>query len=184
MEIKPVNFFPTEVYFTEVKDSLCDEIIKLVNKEKTNWKKNLANVEAITSGWDGLRYPIIKEIAEYASNSILKSIGLNKNWKYNNWNCREAWINIYQKNDKSNSHSHFFNDYCAILIVQPSEGNLFFTDPKDVHSFTRPFENKNIEKINEQKGMFIFFPSTLFHAVSSCQNERITVAFNFENNSQ
>lgn len=36
--------------------------------------------------------------------------------------------------------------------------------------------------INEKEGMFIFFPSWLFHGVNVCKSDRTTVAFNFVKN--
>ena len=37
------------------------------------------------------------------------------------------------------------------------------------------------EKINERKGTLILFPAYLYHEVMDCDEERITVAFNFIN---
>ena len=46
----------------------------------------------------------------------------------------------------------------------------------------KPFETDNlIEKINEKKGLFIFFPSYIYHSVSRCEKDRVSVAFNFVN---
>lgn len=177
------DWFPTSVFHTNLDKEITNNIKSLVEKEKQNWKSDLENVKALTSGFDGLRYPIIQEVANFCCNKILPSISQQVNWNSNNWSCVEGWINVYKKGDYTKPHVHSLRDYCAVLIVEPGDGNLKFHDPKSVHTLFRFFENNFDRTINEEEGTLIFFPSWLYHSVSECKKERITLAFNFKNES-
>ena len=65
--------------------------------------------------------------------------------------------------------------------MSPDNGNLIFSRTELIESKTKPFENIKDEQINEIKGRLILFPSYLYHKVTDCENDRISVAFNFSN---
>ena len=182
IKIQREDIFPTELFYTYLDESLVKEIQYLADREEENWKKDLDNVKAKTSGWNGLRYEIIRNISSFASDKVLPEISKNLNTHYSNWSCWEAWINYYQQDDKSLPHAHFFVDYCAVLIVKAGDGNLNFIEPKYTLGATREWEDHQIHKINERNGKFIFFPAWMHHYVEACKEKRITVAFNFMNN--
>jgi len=183
LEINKTSWFSTDVFSTVLDKVYCDEINSIVEKEQDQWKKGLANIKAKTSDWNGLRYPIIKEVADFACNKLLPTIGETKKWKFNNWVTAEAWINFYQKGDVANLHQHFFSDYCGVLITKTSASTLKFVTPLFMHGYYKEkFETQNYgELIKEREGLFILFPSYLLHEVSECQSDRISVAFNFMN---
>lgn len=181
LNIHKNNFFPINIFSCKIDESYCDEIEALVEKENSSFEKNLKNVRAKTSGWNGNRYPILKEISEFFCSKVLPSIGETLNWQFNNWKPVESWINLYEKGDYTRLHHHHPNDYCAILIVKPGKGNLRFYDPNYFSTIRRAFEPEIVETINEEKGTVLFFPSFLFHDVTDIQEKRITVAFNFQN---
>jgi len=184
LKFNKVSLFPIHIFETVLDEKLCDVLIDLVEKEKHYWKKNLANVKALTTGWDGLkRYPILQEISEFACLKILPSIGEDQKWSYNNWRATQAWINFYQEKDSALPHCHYYSDFCAILIVKEGKGNLNFCNTIDGFQLKKPFELETVERINEKKGSFIFFPAWLNHYVSDVEKDRITVAFNFANDS-
>lgn len=181
LTLNKVSLFPTNIFECNIDYDYCDRIIDLVDKEKDSWKKDLKNVKALTTGWDGLRYPILQEIGNFACSKILPSIGEDQQWAYSNWETKEAWVNFYKEKDYTKTHNHFFADFCAVLIVKEGNGNLNFCNIKDMIGAKRNFESEIHEKINEKKGSFIFFPSWLNHYVSNVKEDRITVAFNFKN---
>tara|TARA_Y100000114_G_scaffold74195_1_gene68028 strand:+ start:5123 stop:5686 length:564 start_codon:yes stop_codon:yes gene_type:complete len=181
LQLNKNAFFPTNIYECTVQDDYCDTIIDIVENDKDTWSKNLVNVNALTTGWDGLRYPILREIGNFACDKILPAIGKSENWTYNNWQTQETWINFYRSKDYAVPHTHFFTDFSAILIVKEGQGNLKFCSLKDVIGAKKKFEVETHEKINERRGSFIFFPSWLTHYVSDVNTDRITVAFNFNN---
>lgn len=181
LNIQKNNFFPINVFHCKIDESYCDEVEAVVARDKESFKKNLRNVRAKTSGWDGYRIPVIREMSHFFCDKILPSIGESMKWEWNNWQPKETWINLYEKGDFTKLHHHHPVDYAAILIVKPGKGNLRFYDPNFFSIVRRPFEPETIETINEERGMAIFFPSFLFHDVSNVQEERITVAFNFFN---
>ena len=182
LEIHPVSWFPTNVFHTKIDDSFCDNLKEKVIKDKDSWKKSLKNVYALTSGWDGLtQYQELRDLSEFICKDVLPKIGESQNWKYNNWLTKEAWINFYRKGDSARRHFHGFSSFCGILIVSPGKGNLIFSKTELVDGKTKPFETVLDEKINETKGTLILFPAYLYHEVMDCDEERITVAFNFIN---
>jgi len=135
-----------------------------------------------TTGWNCLgKYKEVDEINLLITQTLLPKIGESQNWKYNNWETIEAWINFYEKGDFTQLHTHSHCDYCAILILKPEEGNLLFHNYRNIRGLSKNFEELVDEKINEKKGTLIFFPSDLYHSVSKCQLDRISVAFNFAN---
>ena len=181
LKINKVSFFPVNVFECTIDESYCDSVIELVEKEKLSWGKDLKNVKALTTGWNGLRYSILQDIGNFACSSILPAIGNSQQWQYNNWYTKEAWINFYQKKDYATPHCHYYADFCAVLIVREGQGNLNFCNIIDGFQIKKPFELETHEKIIEKKGSFIFFPSWLYHYVSEVEKDRITVAFNFAN---
>jgi uncharacterized protein (TIGR02466 family) len=178
--IEKENWFPTNIFYTKINKDITLNIKNIVEKEKESWVNGLKNVRAKTSGFDGLRYPELEEIANFCCSKVLPNISKEFQWKVDNWHCEEAWINLYQKGDSTNSHVHFTSDYSAILIVEPGESNLKFHDPKAINSMYKFFEDVTDRTINEEEGTFIFFPSWLYHSVTECKKERITTAFNFK----
>ena len=180
--IYPVNWFPVTVFHTQIDEQLCDKLIEKVMIDKDTWVKGLKNVHAKTTGWNCLsKYKEIDEINLLMTKTLLPKIGESQNWKYNNWKTVHAWINFYEKGDFTQLHNHGGSDFCAILILKPGEGNLWFHNHRNILSLSRNFEQHADEKINEKKGTLIFFSSDLFHSVSECQSDRISVAFNFCN---
>jgi hypothetical protein len=183
LELNKTSWFSTDIFSTVLEKAYCDEINSIVEKEQDQWKKGLANIKAKTSDWNGLRYPIVKEVADFACNKLLPTIGETKKWKHNNWETKEAWINFYQKGDVANLHNHFFAHYCGIFITKTNASTLRFVTPLALHGYYKKFETeKYAELITEKEGLFILFPSYLLHEVYECQSNRISVAFNFENN--
>ena len=183
MQITKHLWFPEKVYNVQINENVCDEIIQLVEKDKITWKKNLKNVQALTSGWNGTRYPIIKSLSDHITKDILPEIGKDQSWKFNNWQTDDAWINFYQEKDEAFAHNHQGCHYCAVLIVKPSNGNLVFCHRGLIEKDNTSFKNYELQEINEKKGSLILFPQNMYHYVSACTSERITVAFNFVNNS-
>lgn len=181
-EINKADWFPTTVFYSKIDEEFCDKLSQKVFSDKDKWKKGLKNVQALTTGWDGLsKYEELRDLSNFICKSILPKIGESQKWKYNDWETREAWINFYQKGDSANNHNHGFSDFCGVLILSPGNGNLIFSKTEFTEGKTRPFESIENQKINETKGTLILFPGYLYHSVSTCENERISVAFNFTN---
>jgi hypothetical protein len=174
--------FADQIFNTQIDESFCDVLVKKINKDKHEWKKGLKNVNALTTGWNGLKkYDELKEISTLICKILLPKIGKVVNWKYDNWRAHEAWINFYQKGDATSIHNHRSVDYCGVLILKPGEGDLLFHNPKFVERQLKAFEQVEDQRLNEKRGTLILFPSYLYHSVTECKTERISVAFNFFN---
>ena len=178
------SLFPTKVYSVKIQEDFCDSLVAKVINDKENWSKGLLNVNALTCGWDGLeKYEELRHISDFISKSILPEIGKIEKWTYNNWHTHEAWINLYQKGDSAKVHNHKYMSYCGVLILKPGNGNLIFSSQETIEHKLRPFMPEMNGQINESKGTLILFPDYMYHSVSDCENERISVAFNFMNKS-
>ena len=182
IDVTKEDLFPTSIFHTKINEDILLDIKKIVEREKQNWKKGLHNIKAKTSGWEGLKYPPVREIANLCCETILPSISKESGWGCDMWSCQEAWINVYEKGDYADYHTHFGTDYCCVLIIQSGESNLKFHDPKEVTSMYKFFEIKEEKILNEEEGILLFFPSWLGHSVTKCKKERITAAFNFKAN--
>ena len=184
IELQRNSWFNSDVFSFFVDDHYCEAVNDIVKKDCDEWASGLKNVKAKTCNWNGLRYPVIKELSDFACEKVLPSIGKSQNFKWNNWTAREAWINFYQKNDQAVPHHHYFADFCGVLITKTKESNLKFINPLEIHGYFKEFmTEESIHKINEKKGLFIFFPSYIYHKVEECTEDRISVAFNFLNES-
>lgn len=180
--IEVSQLFATPIYTCHLDDGFCNALIEKVINDKDKFIRGLVNVNALTTGWDGLRkYQELRDIGYWISKSILPEIGKLQKWKYNNWRCSTAWINFYEKGDTARLHNHKFEDYSGILILEPGNGNLMFVSPDEVFNNYRPFYNPESKKVNEKKGTLILFPDYMFHQVTDCEKQRISVAFNFIN---
>jgi len=180
--IHPVDWFPVTVFHTQIDDELCDKLIEKVMVDKDTWTKGLKNVHAKTTGWNCMgKYKEIDEIISLIIQTILPTIGKSQNWKHNNWKAKDAWINFYEQEDFTRLHNHFYSDFSGVLILKPGEGNLLFHNNRYVQGMSRNFEKITDEKINEKKGTLILFPSDLYHSVTECKTNRISAAFNFNN---
>lgn len=177
------NFwFADKIFNTKIEDSFCDLILKKIYQDKDKWKKGLRNINAFTTGFDGLKkYQELVEISTLISGTLLPKIGKSFNWQYNNWKPASAWVNFYEKGDSASIHNHTGSDFCGILILKPGEGDLLFHDCKFIEGKTKRFEQIEDQRIKEKKGTLILFPSYLYHSVNECRNDRITIAFNFLN---
>ena len=168
--------FPVEIYSIILEKNIFDQVIQIVEKEKDSWNKNLLNVKAKTSGWDGLRFAEIRQIADFCCTKILPKIHSESDWK-----CEEAWINYYNKGDFANIHNHAAKSYSAIFIAKSESSSLVFKNIANIYGYGNYKTPHKDEKINEQDGLLILFPSWVLHEVEECTGERITVALNFYN---
>lgn len=161
------SLFSKLVYHTILDKDICDQVNDLANKEKSNWKKDLQNVKAITSGWYSFHYPILNDLSQFICSKILPSISHHQKWK-----TKHVWVNVYSIGDKALPHDHIASDtnMCAVLLTTKTSKNCL-----------KFMENNMIDEINEEKGLLIIFPPELVHLVEEVEDQqRITVAFNFQ----
>jgi len=176
------EILPSFIFTCKLDEERCDAINELVEKEHSSWAKGLNNISAKTTGWNGIRYPILEDLAVFTQQKILPHVGQKLHWDYyNRFTCREVWINYYQAGDDGTPHNHIYTDISVVLITKPGDGNLIFNSLQDIYSLARPFEKKRDFVVNDIKGQLIIFPGWLYHSVAKCVNERITVAMNFTN---
>jgi hypothetical protein len=84
----------------------------------------------------------------------------------NDFIISEAWGNMIKKGEEVTEHDHGDMAFCGILYLSDGGPGTYFRD----HNLT----------INEEKGKFVLFHSSLLHSVQKINQEieRITIAFN------
>ena len=148
------------IHVTSIQPALNNTIKNFVYEEKHNWKKNLNNVKALTSGFNP-HYQFFDDLYNF-SYKILKKF-TKKEWEKSCW-----WANYYSKSNYCDPHHHKPETLSAIVIVKSSPKNpLYF------------IENNEKYDIKEQDGMMLFFDSKYHHGVKECVDERITCALDF-----
>jgi len=80
---------------------------------------------------------------------------------------REAWGNVYNKNDYAKEHTHIDTTaFCGVVYLSENGPGTYFPELK----FT----------VKEKIGKFVLFSPILKHSVKKCKNDRITLAFNMD----
>jgi hypothetical protein len=80
---------------------------------------------------------------------------------------REAWGNVYNKNDCAKEHTHMDTTaFCGIIYLSENGPGTYFPELK----FT----------VKEKIGKFVLFSSILKHSVKKCNSNRVTLAFNMD----
>lgn len=169
-------------YFKNPK--LDNEIYETLLKEEKN---NKGNVKSNAGGFQS------KDIEnKFISETILrKSVDLIKsNYKFKRDVCfslKNLWINKNKKNNYNNPHTHPSSNFSGVyyLTVPEKNGELVFLENdkrsmNDLFSFIDSEEFYTEHYVRPEKGMFLLFPSSLFHMVKPhFENvDRISVSFN------
>jgi hypothetical protein len=80
---------------------------------------------------------------------------------------REAWGNVYNKNNYAKEHTHMDTTaFCGIIYLSENGPGTYFPELK----FT----------VKEKIGKFVLFSPILKHSVKKCNGNRITLAFNMD----
>ena len=127
---------------------------------KNNWKKNLNNVKALTSGFnpDYLFFDVIKEHLSEKLFEITRTKFESSYW----------WANYYKISQYTDLHGHLPEHISSIIFIQTDETNPLYFDFKP-----------GILNVKEEEGLVLLFDSRLLHAVKPCKNQRITLAVDF-----
>lgn len=100
--------------------------------------------------------------------SFIKSIKkeIEKIYPYD-FIIREAWGNVYNKNDFAKEHTHIDTTaFCGIVYLSDNGPGTYFSELKLT--------------VKEKIGKFVLFSPILNHSVNKCKNKRITLAFNMD----
>ena len=138
------------------KETIETEILGL----KKNWKKDLNNVKALTSGFfpNYLFFDILKEQLSDKLFDITKS-----KFKPSCW-----WANYYDIGHYAGIHSHQPEHISSIIFIKTDDTNpLYFN------------LNPGILRVEEEEGLILLFDSRIAHGVDFCKNSRITLAMDF-----
>ena len=144
----------------------CEKITDFVYREKINWKKDLKNVKALSSGFNP-DYYFLHNIGNFCCKNILPHATNYDYWKKSCW-----WINFYEKGNYTIPHVHIPEQYSMIIIIKPA-----------LEKYCLNFHTKfSTYKIEERQGLCLLFESSLEHSVDTVQSERITIAMDFVKN--
>jgi len=144
----------------------CEKITNFVYEEKKNWKKDLKNVKALTSGFNP-DYDFLHDMGNFCCKNILPQITNHNGWIKSHW-----WINLYEKGNYTNPHIHTPEVYSMIVIIKPALEKYCLNFHTEFATY----------KIEESQGLCLIFDSHLIHSVDPVQSERITIAMDFVKN--
>ena len=138
------------------KETIEKEILGL----KKNWKKDLNNVKALTSGFfpNYLFFDILKEQLSDKLFDLTKS-----KYKPSCW-----WANYYNIGHHADVHSHQPEHISSIIFIKTDSTNpLYFN------------LNPGLLRVEEEEGLVLLFDSKIEHGVDFCKSPRITLAIDF-----
>ena len=138
------------------KETIKTEIFNL----KKNWKKDLNNVKALSSGFfpNYLFFDILKE---QISNKLFYCT--TEKFKASCW-----WANFCNIGHHTDIHSHEPENISSIILIKTDNTNPLYFDL-----------NPGILQVKEEEGLVLLFDSKIKHGVKVCENERITLAIDF-----
>ncbi len=144
--------------------SISKELINDIKKEillsKQNWKKDLNNVKALTSGFNP-DYIFFDFLKKKISKKLLQSTKIK--FKASCW-----WANYYEVGQHANLHHHEPEQISSIIFIQTDESNPLYFDL-----------NPGFLNVKEEEGLIILFDSKLSHVVKPCKKPRISLAIDF-----
>ena len=163
----------------------CIKIKKEINSGGKNWISNktyntlqtynlLEDIE-----FNQLNDWVFKQVSEYAMKLKYR----------NNFNCSEAWFNIYHKNDYQEFHSHSLSSLSAVYFLKSnpeSSAKLHFRFKNDP-GVNEPVISDNFNLTAHTAwykpipGRLLIFKSDLLHCVERSEEKdiRISIAYNF-----
>jgi uncharacterized protein (TIGR02466 family) len=190
-------WFPTAIYregienADQINSKLIDriyEIKKTVPSGGYNWLEKTYN----TLGTYDIRQDeafseILSQVTTHV-NHVAGMTGLDLSKRQ--LVCREAWFNIYGRNDAQEFHTHPGYTYSAVYYVKtpPNSSKLVFESPlepdmRPLHPMTELHElNYKSAEYAAAEGNVVIFRSYVRHSVPKhdSDEERISIAFNFD----
>lgn len=142
--------------------------IKLINnlKNKIIQETNTNEIQQRNVLGKSTNYQFFINDADFIT--FIKSIKneINKIYPFS-FIIREAWGNVYNKNDYANEHTHIDTTaFCGIFYLSDKGPGTYFPELKIT--------------IKEKIGKFVLFSPILKHSVKKCKSNRITLAFNMD----
>lgn len=140
----------------DFKETIKTEVLGL----KKNWKKDLNNVKALTSGFDPnyLFFNILKKQLSDKLFDLTKS-----KFKPSSW-----WANYYDIGHHADVHSHRPEQISSIIFIKTDNTNPLYLNL-----------DFGILKVKEEEGLVLLFDSRIEHGVDFCKSPRITLAIDF-----
>ena len=172
MPIPQINqHFATYVYSV-----ILNHNLNIIDDFKTeeHW-----NCQTQTSNYQPhLVYPELTKDIEYHVNAMATNMGSNYHYKPTG-----SWVNKANKGDYQEYHNHPENTFSAIYYHKINSGNLVIRDRFHMKPLKNIIDNDfNYETYTYRpvRNELIIFRSHLLHMVTPCNEERITIAMNFD----
>ena len=143
---------------------ISKEFNEIIKKDiflfKEQWKKDLKNVKALTSGFNPSYsfFDILKKDLTQALSEITKIKLKPSTW----------WANYYEVGHFADPHIHRPEYISSIIFIKIDETNPLYFDL-----------NPGILNVEEEEGLILSFDSNILHGVKPCKNSRITLAMDF-----
>jgi len=186
-----IKLFPKIIGFFENKDykktqknlvNICYDINKVTNSGGNNWISKTYNTSGTKNLYNITDFHILlnwidKKILEYCE-ELKISIKIKE---------KNAWFNIYKKNDYQEYHTHPNSKISAIYYLkgEKESSKTYFTDFNfsnikfDIKEYTE--ENSYEWSVPFSEGVLLVFRSDLLHCVEkhNLDSDRISIAINY-----
>lgn len=173
MPIPQINEHFSELVYSVILEDQ-ELIIKDDFKTEEHW-----NCKTQTSNYEPhIVYPKLTKEIEHHVNSLAYTLGSDYHYK-----PTSSWVNKANKGDYQEYHNHPENTFSAIYYHQILSGNLVIRNDfhmKQLKNINDNFFNAETYTYRPVKNELIIFRSHLLHMVTPCNEERITIAMNFD----
>lgn len=178
-------WFPTLIYKTNLGPLINNEELykKALELKKGNpghkWDSGVYNsLDAVDIRND----PYIKELVTVAKAHAHQFMTEIRGKKYNTIECRDCWINVYEKGDYQEIHTHANSHLSLVYYVKvpPNSGQIIFSNPTYLTE-SMPIDDNGSVRYTPEESDILIFKSSLAHRVSRSQSDqlRVSVALNF-----
>ncbi len=148
------------------------------------WEKNMKRGLKDIFSIDALEITNFKNYLESKVDEFSRHYGCE-----NHYRIDQSWINIYEKGDFQESHTHIGFDFSGIyfLSAPKDSSKVIFENPLNIYNM-KPLKNKNPSDLYVEsaiyesvEGRLLLFRSNLRHGVfpHGSDSSRISLAFNF-----
>lgn len=173
---------------SKIEKLLVNHCLKIKSKTKSGGDNWISKSTYNTVGtYNVINDKKFKSLNDWVINSV-KEYSIKLRYK-NNFSCKEAWFNIYKKNDYQEFHTHPEFTLSAIYFLKSSTGaakTFFNFNPSP--DFNRPDTDEtfvptsNLSHYEPLPGRLLIFRSNILHCVERQEKNdlRISLAYNFK----
>lgn len=180
------RFFPTFLYRANLGPLVNNEYIykkalqlKSENKTGHSWDSGVYNsLDSVNIQSD----PWIDKLITMTQVHIHQFLSEIKSKSYSQIECRDCWVNVYEKGDYQEIHTHANSHISVVYYVKvpQNSGQIIFSNPTYLTD-SLPIEDNESVRYTPAESDILVFRSSVPHRVSRNTSDdiRVSVALNF-----